>query len=123
MIHEEFEKIVMDKILDCQDDVFHVLKKQYAQATVISRKFTGCGFFTSFSIPDELAIDSVKGEIHDVFGTFKDNPNETYMFILFIDNGKIDALEGVSFFDWCYDYDKLNLDYGLDDKRDFYIKK
>ncbi len=122
MTQEELEDIVLKMLLKSNDEIFIGLNRQLEFAKVISREFSGYGFFTKFLIPDELTIHNINGRICDVLGTFEDHPDETYMFILFINNGRIDTLEGVSFFDWNNDYDKLQVMYAFDDKRDYDLK-
>lgn len=119
MLQEELEETVTNMLLDCKDEIFTMLKKQYLQSTVVSREFTGRGFFTTFSVPNELSINNISGIIGDVQATLEGNPNETYMFILFIRDGKVDTLEGVSFYNWDFEYDKLNFMYAFDNRRDY----
>lgn len=107
-------KKVMKKLLNGEDKVFDVLKEQYSNATVISREFTGCGFFTSFDVPDELAVNGMKGLVDDVSARFDDS-DMAYMFILFVRDGKIDCLEGVTVLgDWEYNYENAILQYEFD---------
>jgi len=117
MEQEIFEKIVMDKILDFNEEPFITLKKQYLSSTINSREFTGRGFFTEFSIPDELAVKGMGGLVRDVIAKFEDS-DMIYLFILFINDGKIDCLEGVTGFGaWEYNYDKAILQYDFGDRR------
>jgi hypothetical protein len=85
-------------------------------STIISREFTGRGFFTSFAVPDELVVPGMNGLIRDAIAKFEYS-DLVYLFILFVRNGKIDTLEGVTTYgDWFYDYDKAILYYD-DDRR------
>ena len=118
MTHEDFEKVIMEKLLDGEDEVFVMLKKQYSVATVISREFTGRGFFTAFNVPDNLAEISVNGRIDDVKACF-DN-SEVYYFILYITAGKIDTLEGFSTLnEWEENYSNAKVVHAYSDKREY----
>lgn len=122
MTQEDFEKRVLDKLLNGREEPFKILKKQYLNSNITSRDFTGRGFFTSFSIPDELVVSGMKGTIDDVSARFDDS-DLIYMFILFVRDGKIDCLEGVTVFgDWEYNYDNAILQYEFDDERHHSIK-
>lgn len=121
MIQEKFENNIMKKILDYNSELFLLLQNQHSMASVLKREFTGCGFFTHFLIPDNLKIDNINGDIHDVFATFK-NSSEIYGFRLTITNGFIDTLEGFSISGkWEYNYDEAVLEFGSDDVRDYEI--
>lgn len=122
MEQSDFEKKVVFKLLDYDNDVFRKLKKQYLNSMIIKREFTGCGFFTYFLIPDELRLGCLKGEIHDVIATLKNSP-DTYVFRLVIDDGMIDVLEGFSMFgEWKKTYDDVILSFGSDNGRYFNLK-
>ena len=121
MQHEVFEKIVMHKLLDNNDELFNSFKLQYANAQIIDREFTGCGFFTKFSIPASLSRYKVSGRIDDVMATF-DNHYE-YYFILYVTDGLIDTLEGfASVGDWEYDYENATIKHCFADRRDFNLE-
>ena len=117
MDHAEFEKEVMEKILDSCEKPYCILRHQYLNSTIVSREFTGAGFFTHFAVPDELAVPGMEGLIQDVFARFN-NSDLIYLFVLFIRNGKIDCLEGFTGYgDWLYDYDRAILCYAYEDGR------
>jgi len=121
MTHEEFEKKVMYKILDGKEEILHVLKKQYENAMVSSRQFTGCGFFTNFSVPDKLVDGKINGRINDLMAKLN-MPNEEFYFILYITDGKIDTLEGFTTLDeWNQNYDLAQLEYFHQDRRELDI--
>ena len=42
---EEFERKVMEKLLDGEDDVLRILRDQYRNADIKNREFSGSGFF------------------------------------------------------------------------------
>ncbi|MCL2752459.1 MAG: hypothetical protein FWE62_06880 [Firmicutes bacterium] len=117
MTQEELEKRVMEMILDGEGEPYNLLRKQYENSTVEKREFTGCGFFTYFGIPDEYAVPGVKGRIMSVQALFE-GTQYGYMFILIVNDGRIDALEGFAFYgDWEYNYENANLVYAFDEGR------
>jgi hypothetical protein len=72
--------------------------EQYENSTIIKREFTGAGFYTYFQVNDEslslgnnvsFGLDCVHAEINGLeYGAG---------FILFIENGFIDNLEGYTY--------------------------
>jgi hypothetical protein len=94
----DFENEVIKMILDNNIDKMDILREQYKISQVLKRKFTGCGFFSTFIINDtekklqfeELNIElSCLGEIEGV--------ENGVGFILFIRDGYIDVLEGYTY--------------------------
>lgn len=121
--YEEFEKKVMDKLLNYDSDMFKNLKVQYEKSEVISQEITGCGFFTTFNVPKELAYMGIKGRIDDVKGDIINVEDEYLFFILYIENGKIDTLECFSTLDnWDYNYDNVEVNYCYEHERNFEIE-
>ena len=91
----ELERAILDKLLHGDDPILHVLRDQASSAQVRDREYTGSGFFTTFSIspsaprlaePPRLIIGDVYAEItgleHDAG------------FLLFVNTGIVDTLEG-----------------------------
>jgi hypothetical protein len=117
MEQEVFERLIMEKMLEPNEEPFITLRKQYLNSVVISREFTGRGFFTGYNIPNELVVEGMGGIIMDISARFDDS-DLVYMFILFVREGKIDCLEGVTVLgDWEYNYDRAILQYEFDDRR------
>ena len=97
MEFEAFEKAVMDAILKDNIEQNPLLLHQYNSAKITSRKFTGHGFFTEFSIskmeymlPEggnfELGcLGELEGVQHGVG------------YVLFVRNGLIVTLEGYTY--------------------------
>ena len=94
MEQSEFEEKVMEKILNSPEKPYCILKNQYLNATITSRKLTQVGFFTNFKVPNKLIVPGMKGLIMDVYAKF-DNSDSTCLFILFVRSGKIDFLEDI----------------------------
>lgn len=95
------------------------LLEQYKKSSVESRKFTGCGFITQFNTENCVGKFSVSGRIDDVKAVFPDS--EEYYFILYVENGKIDALEGFATLndEWKYCYEDAQIKFCFDEKRDY----
>jgi len=94
MSFDDFEKILMQFILREPTGQNVLLAQQYAVSEITSRKFTGCGFFTDFYIPNKTFTlpESVNlelwclGELEGV--------EHGVGFILFVRDGVISMLEG-----------------------------
>ena len=91
-----FERRVFETLLDPSHPGMAALLAQVAACRVTDRELTGVGFFTTVTVPGDLAVtglDTVQlTDIHaeldgEVFGTF----------VLWIDHGRIEMLEGVTF--------------------------
>lgn len=112
MTHKEFEKIVMNKLLAGEDRILLLLKKQYLDSKVLSRQFTGCGFFTEFTVPESMQYDNtINGRIDDVKAKILNHNDEYLFFILYIENGKIDTLECFTTMDIWYDDYNVDVEY------------
>ena len=86
---EEFEKAVMQKLLERDTPINKVLRKQFHNASVIKRNFTGVGFFTHFNVPKNIppVTEPVAYGYGDVNCTI--NGIENFGgFVLFIENSK-----------------------------------
>ena len=122
MKHEEFEKLVMNMILDGKDELLNSLREQYLQSQIISREFTGCGFFTTFSSPDTIGYDSVKGRIDDLNAKISNTNDEYLFFILYLEEGKIDTLECfTTVASWNGEYDNVVIEYCYKGERRFEV--
>jgi hypothetical protein len=93
----EFEKRVMTALLAGDDPILAILRNQYAVATVSDRKFSGVGFFTTYSIPPHLPRVEPHnfhiGDIHvEVSGV-----SAGVGIVLFVRDGAIDFLEGFTY--------------------------
>ncbi len=91
---EEFEKAVMQKIMEEETEINKILREQYKKALVTDRYFSGAGFFTDFKIADDVPrimqeVDYAYGDIGAII-----NDVHAYGFILFIKDGAFFMLEG-----------------------------
>lgn len=122
MEHEEMEKLVINKLLEGEDEIFEDLRKQYKEATVKSREFTGVGFFTTFNLKHCVPKYSRSGRIDDVSIEYPDSKGDA-CFILYIEDGKIDSLEGYTIGeDWNCNYDNIRIVYCLPGKRRYELE-
>lgn len=123
MLHEEFEKNAMNMILAGEDNRLDILRRQYNEAKVASREFTGCGFFTYFDVPEALVKDNFEGRIADVGAKLIESNGEWIFFVLYIVHGKFDVLEGFTTGDsWDGDYNVI-MQYLYESERKFEIDK
>lgn len=94
--HLRLEHEVMTKLLHGDNEILRVLRNQYENARVASRKFTGVGFYTVFQVADDLP--KVPGgdsfDIGDIVAITNGNEEESLGFVLCIDDGTINFLEG-----------------------------
>lgn len=98
---EEFEKAVMHKILGKKNRLNEILLEQYGRARVIKRDFLVTGFFTEFEVPADVSSVTGLGNVLEDDGTvvtayINDGAFE-FIFILFLEDGKISLLEGASY--------------------------
>jgi len=108
-----FEDQVMRMLLAGDDDALAVLRQQMEQAQVSSRKLTGAGFYTEFSIPSEVArlVGRPSFKLGDVNGIAA-NIKHGLGFLLYITDGAIAMLEGYTYDDpWPNDVEGLMLTY------------
>jgi hypothetical protein len=98
----ELERLAMKMLLSGDDPELEVLRAQWATASVAVRDLTGAGFFTSFRVDRSLEavgrsmwIEDVMAEAVGVTGPIK--------FILYVEHGFIDTLEGWTVGAWNVD--------------------
>lgn len=95
MTQEDFEKKLIEMLLDGENEVLSTLKKQYELSKVVSRDFSDVGFYTSVFIQnkDDLCLNGKSFYLGDVDGTVN-GIKGAIGFILYIKNGYISLLEG-----------------------------
>ena len=95
------ERTVLGKMLD---DSPHgdALRRQVACA-MVTREWTGCGFFTDFQLPPETEPLPLKGRV--LLNAKGRIGGELCEFILFIDDGRLTMLE-------CFTYEGSNVPEG-----------
>jgi hypothetical protein len=105
---EKLEKEVMKIGLTLENAPDGIYAKQYLNSAILSRQFTGVGFFTEFIIPEDMIIDkNFSGNFYATNAKFEDS-DIIITFIVFVVEGKLCTLEGVVSHDyWRYDYENL----------------
>lgn len=93
------EKEVMKLLLDGANPALAVLRQQLEYARVAKRENTGVGFYTKFTIPENVRrLDDGKSfKIGDVVAEIEGLKHGAG-FLLFVTDGALDELEG-----YCYD--------------------
>ena len=93
---EQFEKTVMNKILEkAEDSIAKTIQKQYQTTQVKNRWFSGKGFFTCFTVSKNSICLTVKSShLSNINGTV--NGIEIGL-ILHTKDGVIDCLEGFTY--------------------------
>lgn len=95
----QFENDVITAIINKESEISENLYMQYIHSKVISREFTGYGFYTMYSVDpkykNKIVKNAMLGEINATLNDLKHGAG----FILYINNGLIDMLE-------CYTYDE-----------------
>lgn len=95
----KFENDVITAIIKKETEISENLYEQYIHSNVVSREFTGYGFYTAYAVDPKYKIKTIKnamlGEINASINDLKHGAG----FILYISDGLIDMLE-------CYTYDE-----------------
>jgi hypothetical protein len=105
---EEFEKKIMEMLLNSPHPMAKLLINQYEHSKIKSRNYSGAGFFTYFKVND--GIKEAPKQSFEIGGVYADigDVNDAMGFMLFIRNGFIDWLEGYT----------LTIDYWPDSYKD-----
>src|SRR5438105_7050492 len=91
------ERDVIRKCLEFRSPVAVRLRSQVAAAKVVDRKYTGVGFYTTFTVPTESAVTEIRGRdyrISDVVAELLGSTKHGGGFTLLIRDGQIYQLEG-----------------------------
>ena len=93
-----FEKAVVDLLLDGDDPVLSALRAQFQASTVKKRMFSGVGFMTDFDVPVELPRADGKSLffLSDVCADINGS-KAVAGFQVQIRNGRLKTLEGYTF--------------------------
>jgi hypothetical protein len=120
----DFEKELMDKLLDGDDIVLAILRKQFQDSSIKFRKDTGVGFYLTFYIPNDLPpiFDEVPlCKPNFCFGDVKahiQGLRNGAGFLIWVKNGYLDQLEGYTYDEkWIHEIKSFKLNY-LTGKRD-----
>ena len=90
------ERELMDALLDGDDPVLGVLRDQLCQSRVVSRDYTGSGFFTYFSVSDSAQLAQADAmQLGDVWFGLQGRP-EGGDALLWVANGVLHSLEVIA---------------------------
>jgi hypothetical protein len=93
----ELEKAIMKMLLAGDEDALGALREQVHRASVVNRTFSGCGFFTKFSVPPEVGrVDPPNFEIGDVRLELSGVKLGAGV-LLFVRDGLLSMLEGYTY--------------------------
>lgn len=91
------EKAVLQKLLSGNFPELMRLRNQIELCSVIKRELTGCGFYTTFSVPENIVrIPGFDVKFGDVIGEIT-GVRGGVGFLLYIKDGVLDMLEGYSY--------------------------
>jgi hypothetical protein len=91
---EELEKKVIEMLLTSNHPVAKILRNQYENSEVVSREYSGVGFFTAFKIKSEVDITPKKDFAIRGVHAYLEGQKGVLDFILYVRNGFIIQLEG-----------------------------
>jgi hypothetical protein len=116
---EKLERAVMERLLDGDHPALAALRQQLPFLTVKSRRLTGVGFFTEFSLAEGVRAATLvdpKIRFGDVEASI-DGLRHGAGFLLYIDNGLLQELEGYTYDEpWPAEIGQFTLNY-MDAKR------
>ena len=93
----DFERAVLDKLLNGDHPVLVALRSQAEEARLASREYTGVGFYCDFEVPSDAAVSPEREfELGDVNAVVSDLEYGAG-FLLFVRDGRLDFLEGFSY--------------------------
>jgi hypothetical protein len=114
------ELSVLTKLLDGHSASLQVLRLQLQSCSVVQRQSTGCGFYTTLSVPDDIErVSNLTATFGDVVANIAGLKNGAG-FLLFIKDGALDMLEGFSFDEpWPSNTSMFTLNYSNEGARDW----
>jgi len=92
-----FENAVLAKLLAGDPPLLAALRSQAEKARLVSRDYTGAGFYCTFAVPSDVPplphLDFQFGAVNAKIGGLKHGAG----FVVFVRNGRLDTLEGYSY--------------------------
>jgi hypothetical protein len=94
----DFEHAVLAKLLAGDHPVLAALRSQAERARLVSRDYTGAGFYCSFEVPADVPTlsqhsDFEFGDVNATVNGLKHGAG----FVIFVRGGRLDTLEGYSY--------------------------
>lgn len=77
--------------------IMDALRVQLNECRIKSREFTGVGFFTRIVVPERLAVVGLERVVLSGPRATIDGLDDGAGFVLFVENGMIDTLEGFTY--------------------------
>jgi hypothetical protein len=114
------ERAVMNKLLEGEDDVLSILRRQLEEAKVSERRMTGVGFYLTFAIPNGVSRlperPTVRfGDVHAEIAKLTNGAG----FLLYLQNGCLHVLEGYTYDEpWPSETERFKLRYDRGEMRD-----
>ena len=93
-VFEKFEDEVIKRIIAENPELSKTLKRQYSSSIILSRKFTGAGFYTEYEITDKSLLLPDKSNHLGKTQAKVDGLEYGMGFILYVKDGIISTLEG-----------------------------
>lgn len=123
MKHIELTEQVIEMLLDGDEEVLYLLKKQYRSAEIISQEVEEVGFYVNFRVENfDIKAESFNRtfQIGDVDGNV-DGIAGAVGFILYVKDGFLTMLEGYTNIidDWPNTDSLIKLEYDTGKVRDF----
>ncbi|MEX1107579.1 MAG: hypothetical protein WEC00_01590 [Dongiaceae bacterium] len=89
---------MLAKLLAGDHPFLAALRSQAEKARLISRNYTGAGFYCTFSVPPDVpslaqCLDFQLGDVNAMIGGLKHGAG----FVVFVRGGRLDTLEGYSY--------------------------
>jgi len=113
------ERKVMQALLDGDDDILSLLRKQVETVIVVKREMTGVGFFTTFVVPDGIPrADDQSLKFGDVIANISGLAHGAG-FLLYVEHGALHMLEGYTYDEpWPKEISEFELTYTAGEQRD-----
>jgi hypothetical protein len=116
----QFERAVMHKLLDGEDEGLSILREQFEVVAVIKREMTGVGFYMTFSVPE--GARHLRGKPSFKFGDVSANVAGLEWgagFLLYVQDGALHMLEGYAYDEsWPQQISVFDLSYTTGNRRD-----
>lgn len=93
----DLERDALAAILSPAHPIMDALRAQAAECRIKSREFTGVGFFTELVVPARTAVDGLRNAALTGTNVQIEGLEHGATFVLFIEDGMITTLEGVTF--------------------------
>ncbi len=93
-----FENAVLAKLFAGNHPLLAALRSQAEKARLVSRDYTGAGFYCTFAVPSEVPplpqhLDFQFGDVNAKISGLKHGAG----FVVFVRGGRLDTLEGYSY--------------------------